>query len=102
MGTFQIEDNAWDILFGNENIYYINVVLKDGKEFYGLYQKGSIASSDKDFRDLYLKNIFVKDNDEWVPNPVEEGLWVSCKEVQYLKIIPELSQAYDGGDKNGA
>lgn len=75
---------AWDHQFGTglRKPHFVIVRLADGGTVYGLFGVRSFASSDPDFRDVFLETVFEVDEDEnWIPTPNSAGIWLRPDDI---------------------
>ena len=77
---------AWDYTFSTliEGCY-IKVCLDDGTLIRGAFYDESLASSDIKDRDLYIEKVYLLDeNNKWVPDKNNEGIWISSKGIKWI------------------
>ena len=80
---------AWDYIFSSpKNSRWTTVTLKSGKVLRGVYSNNSFASSDDDYRDLYLELSYIKDSadgDSWKLVDRTDGVWINPDEIAYIE-----------------
>lgn len=87
---------AWDYQFSKEDVAnkYVEVGLKNGKIIKGYFSYQSFASSDRDYRDLYLETFHrTTCFGKWEDVPCNAGIWINPDSIQYIKF-------YKGSDQN--
>lgn len=74
---------AWDYKFYNTNEpRWVIVTLTSGRVIRGLYGNKSLSSSDSQFYDLYLEEIYELDSsDNWMKADRTDGVWINSKEI---------------------
>lgn len=77
---------AWQSIFYNIEECYVKIVLKDGNIIRGYLNENSYLSSNEDYKDLYLDNIYTlnKEN-EWIEVP-NRGVWINPSEIISIEI----------------
>lgn len=76
---------AWDYKFSDKEECWVEVTVSDNKVIRGLYSNSSLASSDSDFRDIFLQELYVKQDAEWIKVERTSGVWLSPNEIRYIK-----------------
>ena len=76
---------AWDYKFSDGNSYWLEVFLTDGKVVRGLYSGNSLSSSDSEYRDIYIEQLYKCENDEWKSIDRTAGIWIKPDEIKYIK-----------------
>jgi len=73
---------AWNWWFGRHRAAWVRVRLRDGRTVFGLYERGSFASSDANLRDLYLQEHWESEQG-WFkqPYPRTRGIWLNGNEI---------------------
>jgi len=80
---------AWDyVLSRQRNPCFMIVTLIDGTHFYGYFGEDSLASSDNDYRDIYLEYIYVLNdtNEKWEIVPGKSAL-LNADQIASIEII---------------
>lgn len=79
---------AWDNVFSaRKNGCWLIVTLSNGKHIGGRFSTNSHASSDQDYRDLFLEETYEVDESGWRRTPNTEGVWISPSEIKKLEFI---------------
>ena len=80
---------AWDYIFSSpKHNRWTTVTLKSGKVLRGVYSNNSFASSDDNYRDLYLELSYIKDSadgDSWKLVDRTDGVWINPDEIAYIE-----------------
>lgn len=84
---------AWDYKFSDGNSYWLEVFLTNGKVVRGLYSGNSLSSSDSEYRDIYIEQLYKCENDEWKPIDRTAGIWIKPDEIKYIKFYCLEGQA---------
>lgn len=85
---------AWDYKFSENKSYWVEVTVSNGKTLRGLYSSGSFVASDPTFRDLYIEELYLKENDTWTRQAQTAGVWINPEEIRYIKFY-ELEDTQD-------
>ena len=56
---------AWDYKFSAGDKQWIEVMVNDGKVIRGLYSSKSFSASDSEYRDIYLEELYTKNQNGW-------------------------------------
>ena len=80
-------ETAWDYIFSKEKGKYIMVHLKDDRKICGGFFRGSYASSDSKYRDIYIKEIFDIENGNWKENKLVESIWINPDSISYIEFM---------------
>jgi len=85
---------AWDYTFSTMiEGSYIKVCLEDGTMIRGAFYDLSLASSDIKDRDLYIEKVYLLDeNNNWVPDKNNEGVWISSKGIKWISFQKEKGE----------
>jgi len=87
INTIHPVDSAWDFRFGSCGRCWVQVTLKDGTEWAGLFGSGSFASTDSSERDIYIEQVYsVDDEGAWVSRT--SGVLLSGDQVQSIEFWP--------------
>ena len=79
---------AWDNIFSSrKNGCWVIVSLGNGKHIGGRYSTKSHASSDQEYRDLFLEETYEVDENGWKKIPDTEGVWISPNEIKKIEFI---------------
>lgn len=79
---------AWDNIFSTrKNGCWVIVSLGNGKQIGGRFATKSHASSDQDYRDLFLEETYEVDENGWKKVNNTEGVWISPSEIKKLEFI---------------
>lgn len=78
---------AWEYKFSNTNEpKWVIITLSSGKIVRGLYGTSSFSSSDEQFRDIYLQEVYMqKSEGMWEKVDRSDGIWVSPKEISLIE-----------------
>lgn len=77
--------NAWDYKFSDGNAYWVEITTSNEKVIRGLYSSSSMTSSDSEFRDIYLEELYTKSESGWEKAERTAGVWVHPDEIHYIK-----------------
>lgn len=80
--------SAWDYFFRKGVAYYVIVNLKNGKSVFGVYQKGSYASS-YPCKDIYLSEVWKKNATGGFSNVITNtaGVLIFEEEISTIEFI---------------
>lgn len=79
---------AWDNIFSSrKNGCWVIVSLGNGKHIGGRFSTNSHASSDQDYRDLFLEETYEIDENGWKRIDNTEGVWISPNEIKKIEFI---------------
>lgn len=85
---------AWDNIFSSRKYgCWVIVSLGNGKHIGGRYSTKSHASSDMEYRDIYLEETYEVSEDGWKKTENTEGVWIPPSEIKKIEFI--------GDQKNG-
>lgn len=78
---------AWDYKFSEtKDFRWVIVRLANDEIVYGKYANNSFASSDKSYRDIYLEEIYVlNDENNWKLTERSDGIWISPNEIKSIE-----------------
>lgn len=76
---------AWDYEFSKNESKWVEVTLTSDKVIRGLYSDKSFASSDAEYRDIYIEELYVKIEGVWKKVERTAGVWISPSEIRYIK-----------------
>ncbi len=76
---------AWDYKFSDHQQHWVEITLSSGSVIRGLYSTESFASSDPDFRDVYIEQLYQKSGDIWTKAERTNGVWIHPDEIHYIK-----------------
>lgn len=84
--------SAWDYVFKSfTEGAWVTVRMDNGMFIRGKFYTKSFASSDEAYRDLYLEEVYMlNEDDEWVKTERTKGIWLSpdtIKHIEFLTII---------------
>ena len=79
---------AWDSMFlDKKDGCWVIVSLGNGKHIGGRYSTKSYASSDAEYRDLFLEETYEVDEWGWKRIDNTEGVWISPSEIKKIEFI---------------
>ena len=80
---------AWEYKFSNQkDSCWLIVALNDGKYYRGLFSCNSLASSDMDYKDIYIEEIYVLDDKcNWMRVERTNGVWISAEQIKYIEFL---------------
>ena len=84
--------SAWDYKFSNQKDgRRITIALNDGTFVRGLFYNKSFASSDGNFRDIYLEESYVLKDDsvEWIKVDKTDGIWISPNSIKWISFMED-------------
>ena len=76
---------AWDYKFSSCESQWVEVTVSDGKTLRGLYSANSFSSSDSNYRDIYLEELYIKNKDTWTKVERTSGVWINPEEIRFIK-----------------
>lgn len=80
---------AWDYKFNEtQTEKWVIITLDNDKHVYGKFGCSSLASSEKDERDIYLEEIYTMDEDgKWVKRERTDGIWIKASNIKVIEFI---------------
>lgn len=81
---------AWDYKFSKMSTpRWVTVTLVSGKRLRGYLGGNSMASSDEEFRDLYLELSYIQNEEgkPWEMLPCTDGVWISPDQIAYIEFL---------------
>ncbi len=79
---------AWDNIFSaREYGCWVIVSLANGNKIGGRFSTHSHASSDNDYRDIFLEETYEVNENGWKMTPNSEGVWISPNEIKKIEFI---------------
>lgn len=77
---------AWDFKFsGTQAPEFVHIVMKDGTECAGWYGEKSAASSDPNYRDIYIEETYMRGSGgDWERRASPMGIWISASEIRCI------------------
>lgn len=77
---------AWDYAFARSEGYWARVQLADGTTIEGLFDSNSLASGEKDDRDVFLETVFEWDDQSNEYRQLERnaGMWVGADQIRTI------------------
>lgn len=90
---------AWDYIFSKQESYNVRIILSDNTVICGVYGSKSFTSSFPHEEDIFLEQLWIKDEDDWFDkiNPVSQGVLISRKDIKRI----EFYKAYKKGENSG-
>lgn len=81
--------SAWDYVFKNfTEGAWVTIRMDNDKFIRGKFYTNSFASSDEDYRDLYLEEVYILDeNEEWVKINRSKGMWLSPDTIKHIEFL---------------
>lgn len=78
---------AWDYKFSEITDYnWLIIKLANGECVYGKYGCKSLASSDENYRDIYLEEIYTwEEGEDWKKVDGTEGVWINAEEIKSIE-----------------
>lgn len=76
---------AWDYKFSVCESQWVEVTVSDGKTLRGFYSGKSFSSSDSNYRDIYLEELYIKNKDTWTKVERTSGVWINPEEIRFIK-----------------
>jgi hypothetical protein len=84
--TVHAVPTAWDYVFSYAPKSWVLVTLTDGSAVAGVFNTGSLASSDSSERDLFLERLYrVGDDGSWHPVPASRGVWIRGDAIRAIE-----------------
>ena len=89
---------AWDYRFKYlDEGAWITVRMDNEKFIRGRYYTNSFASSDYEYRDLYLEEAYRKDeNEQWIKIKDTQGVWISPNAIKHIELTRNKESNRDG------
>ena len=80
---------AWDYKFSKtKNNCWIVIALTDGKFVRGIYGGKSLSSTDAEYRDIYLEEVYlIDDAGNWKRRERTEGIWINSTQIKYIEFL---------------
>ena len=80
---------AWDYKFSETTeSRWIIVTLANGTHMRGLYSCRSLASSDEQYRDIYIEEVYCMDeNEKWIKMKRTDGVWINPSEIKMIEFL---------------
>lgn len=80
---------AWDYKFSKIQVEkWVIITLENDKHIYGKFGYASLASSEKDERDIFLEEIYTLDEEEkWVKKERTDGVWIKASNIKIIEFI---------------
>jgi Family of unknown function (DUF6338) len=77
---------GWDWIFGRTDPCYVLVTLRDGRQIAGFFGRQSMASSDRERKDLYLERAFlVPVEGPWQEVENSKGVYVDGAQISSIE-----------------
>lgn len=83
---------AWDYYFSKQEECWMEVTLQNGKVLRGLYSSRSFSSSDSEYRDIYLEELYTKSGESWKKSERTAGIWICPEEIRYIKLYTKEAE----------
>ena len=85
---------AWEKKFSEmKKGCFLTVCIDDGSLIRGSFFKGSMASSDAEIMDIYLREEYTTDEDgNWVLVENSDGIWISAKSIKWISFMPAVEE----------
>ena len=79
--------SAWDYVFKTHtNGSWVTVRMDNDKFIRGRFYTKSFASSDESYRDIYLEEVYTKNEDEqWIKRERTQGVWLSPDSIKHIE-----------------
>jgi hypothetical protein len=80
---------AWDYKFSEiQAEKWVIITLDNDKHVYGKFGYASLASSDKDERDIFLEEVYTLGEDEkWVRKERTDGIWIKASNIKIIEFM---------------
>jgi len=78
---------AWDYKFSEINDFrWVIINLVNDEIVYGKYANNSFTSSDESYRDIYLEEVYILDDENnWKLAERSDGIWISPNEIKSIE-----------------
>ena len=77
---------GWDWIFSRTERCYVLVTLRDGRQIAGFFGKQSMASSDRERKDLYLERAFVMPTEgPWQEVENSKGVYIDGSQISSIE-----------------
>ena len=75
---------AWDYVFARDERYWARIELVDGKLVEGIFDSDSLASGEKDGRDIFLEKVYELDEStgKYEVSGRNQGVWISQGKIK--------------------
>lgn len=81
---------AWDFKFSELGNRKLTVALSNGTFIRGVYHNKSCASSDNTYRDIYLENVYMLDNeDRCCQASNADGVWIAPEKIMWISFMED-------------
>ena len=91
---------AWDYVFARPEALWARVQLKDGEIIDGIFDSNSMASSDKESRDVFLEGLYkYDDTGKCQAVPRNRGIYISADAINTVTFF-EYSEPDQSGEEN--
>lgn len=87
---------AWDYKFASRKTEWIIVTLKNGEQIFGWFGKQSIASSEKNERDIYIEKVYTVDMGTGIWMPTPNSLLIKQDQIEYLEFFEDPIKLWEG------
>lgn len=85
-GWVKFKCKSGSILLDNQQ--WVIITLDNDKHIYGKFGCSSLASSEKDERDIYQEEIYNMDEDgKWVKRERTDGIWIKASNIKVIEFI---------------
>lgn len=80
---------AWDYKFSKVTTQrWVLVTLANGTYIRGLYSYKSLASTDEQYRDIYIEEVYLLDeNEQWIKMKRTDGVWINPSEIKMIEFF---------------
>ena len=78
---------AWDYKFSEtQDFRWVIIRLANDEMVYGKYANNSFTSSDESYRDIYLEEVYILDDENnWILAERSDGIWISPNEIKSIE-----------------
>ena len=89
---------GWDYVFYNTKTEkWVCICLDNGTFVRGKFGVNSLASSEKDNHDIYLEEVYRKQEDgEWYKEDRTAGIWISASSIKWINFYKNEEVSEDG------
>jgi hypothetical protein len=90
-------DSGWNQAFSSISAAFVRVTTHDGRVIGGAYGRGSLAGYSEQAHDLYLRQRYELDDDDWfnAPAPRTLGVWIpkeNIASVEFYRLGPDAGE----------
>lgn len=88
---------AWEYIFNDvmSDGAWVVIRMDNGKFIRGLYYTKSFSSSDEEYRDIYLEEVYKSENGKkWKAIPGSKGIWINPDAIRHIEFLDINKEDY--------